>query len=82
MSTDHFVVSVQDEETYVVVQEQQLTSASSGIYNPLSIEKVADIGDVDTSVLQNGSVLVYNTNVSKWKSTLNLDLQNMEGGEY
>lgn len=43
---------------------------------------VANISDVDTTILENGSVLVYKTNTNKWTSTRLLDQQFMEGGEF
>jgi len=38
--------------------------------------------DVITEGLNNGSVLVYKTNTSKWTATKNLNLQNVDSGEY
>ena len=64
------------------VQEQDLVSVSTTLYNPPSIPKLEDVGDVDTTILTDGSVLVYRTATSKWTATTTLDLQNMEGGEF
>ena len=41
-----------------------------------------NLSDVDATNLENGSVLVYKTNTSKWTSTRLLDQQFMEGGEF
>ena len=80
---DNLIVTVEDiSETVVTVMETGLSTASVEIYNPLTIPQLADVGDVDTSTLVNGSVLVYRTNTSKWTSTTTLDAQNMEGGEF
>lgn len=38
--------------------------------------------DIVSEGLQNGSVLVYKTATSKWVSTRNLNLQNMDAGEF
>jgi hypothetical protein len=38
--------------------------------------------DVDVTELINGAVLVYKTEISKWKSTTLLNQQTMEGGHY
>jgi len=38
--------------------------------------------DIVSEGLQNGSVLVYKTATSKWVSTVNLNLQNMDAGEF
>lgn len=68
----------------VTVQSQEIgaVTTATNVSNPSFTQRVADIGDVDASNLQNGSVLVYKTTTSKWTSTTTLDLQNMEGGEY
>lgn len=38
--------------------------------------------DIVSEGLQNGSVLVYKTATSKWVSTRDLNLQNMDAGEF
>jgi hypothetical protein len=55
---------------------------SSTLSNPQTVDSLSAIGDVDTTVLNNGSVLVYKTTTNKWTSTTTLDAQNMEGGEF
>lgn len=83
MSSD-IIVTVQDVDVFatVQVQEEQLVTAESALYNPVVVQRLADIQDVDTTTLVNGSVLVYKASTNKWTSTTTLDLQNMEGGEY
>lgn len=52
---------------------------------PLYVEKLTDIGDVDTAVLQNGSFLVFNSTTGTWMSTTSLDVLNIseiDGGIY
>lgn len=66
----------------VQIQELDMFSARTEICNAPVVERLADIGDVDTTNKQNGSVLVYKTNSSRWTATTLLDLQTMEGGEY
>lgn len=63
---------------------QQSTSqvVSVGIQGPAGPNSITSATDVDTTNLQNGSVLVYKANTSKWTSTTTLDSQNMEAGEY
>lgn len=81
--SDQIIATVENfEETSVVVQELGLASISSELYNPATVPRLADVGDVDSTVLTNGSVLVYRTNTSRWTSTTTLDAQNMEGGEF
>lgn len=55
---------------------------SSTLSNPAVLESVSDIGNVDTTTLNNGAVLVFKTTTNKWTSTTTLDAQNMEAGEF
>ena len=68
----------------VTIVEQSLLTASSNLSNPVYLESVESVGDVDTTTngKLNGSILVYKTNTNKWTSTTTLDAQNMEGGEF
>lgn len=43
---------------------------------------ISEAQDVDVTNLDNGSVLVYSSPASKWKSTVLLDTQNIECGFY
>lgn len=47
-----------------------------------AVESISDIGNVDTTTLDNGAVLVYRTTTNRWTSTTTLDAQDMEGGEF
>lgn len=51
----------------------------SGSVSPLS--QNVEVDTVSEGLL-NGSVLVYKTATSKWTATKNLDLQNMDAGEF
>jgi len=44
--------------------------------------RVSNLTDVDSTELDLGSVLVYNTNTEKWKATKELNQQNLDGGEF
>jgi hypothetical protein len=80
--TDTIAIVQPDEALQVAVSEGVLTLSSSNVANPSTVESMSDIGDVDTSVRVNGSILVYKTTTNKWTSTTTLDAQNMEGGEF
>lgn len=41
-----------------------------------------DLNNIDFSDLRNGSVMVYNSSTQNWTSTLNLESQNISGGQY
>ena len=64
----------------VTVEDTSLVTATTALANPVVIESMASIADVDLSNLKNGSVLVYKTTTNKWTSTLDLEDQYMNGG--
>ena len=80
--TDTIAIVQPDEALQVAVSEGVLTLSSSNVASPSVVESMSDIGDVDTTVKANGSILVYKTTTNKWTSTTTLDAQNMEGGEF
>jgi hypothetical protein len=55
---------------------------STTLSEPSTVGSMSDIGNVDTTTLNNGAVLVYKTTTNRWTSTTSLDAQNMEGGEF
>jgi hypothetical protein len=69
-------------EITATIQDTSFVTASTNIANPASVNSISDIGNVDTSSLAGGAVLVYKTTTNKWTSTTTLDAQNMEGGEF
>lgn len=44
--------------------------------------RLADLTDVDTTNLQDGSVLVYNTSTTKFETTITLEKQIINGGNF
>jgi hypothetical protein len=66
----------------VSIQEQGLALTSIEAYNPITVPSLSDIGNVDTSNLTNGSVLVYTRASERWVSTTTLSAQNIEAGEF
>lgn len=72
-----------DDAITVVSAENNITVPTVGIQGlSASDASLINLSDVDGSNLVNGSVLVYRTGTNKWTSTLTLDAQNMEGGEF
>jgi hypothetical protein len=69
-------------EITVQVEEENLTTVSTNTNNPIFLETLDNVGDIDASTKINGSILVYKTITNKWTSTTTLDAQNMEGGEF
>lgn len=78
------LVTVQQEDPFaqVVVQEQDTFNVYTSILNPATVESIGDIGDVDATGRENGSVLVYQTSSSKWTATRLLNQQVMDAGEF
>lgn len=67
----------------VVTYEEDITVPSVGIQGlSASDMTLTNMSDIDATSLEDGSVLVYKTNTSKWTSTRLLDQQFMEGGEF
>ena len=71
-------------ELIVTLQQEDLVTVSSNLNNPVYLESLDSVGDLDTSTngKVNGSILVYRTTTNMWTSTTTLDAQNMEGGEF
>lgn len=63
------------------VVDPNLTTTLTNLSNS-TLQSMSDIGNVDTTVLEDGSVLVYKTLTNKWTSTRLLDKQNVEAGEF
>ena len=80
--TDTYAIVTPDEALSVAVSEGTITLTSSTAANPAIVESISDIANVNTSSLVNGSVLVYKTATNKWTSTILLDQQNVEAGEF
>jgi hypothetical protein len=81
------IIAVVDDPTQSVITATTSTGAttiitSSSLANPQSVESLSAIGNVDTTTLNNGAVLVYKTNTNKWTSTTILDSQDVTGGQY
>ena len=81
------IIAVVDDPTQAVITATTSTGGTtivtgSSLTNPQSVDSLSAIGNVDTTTLNNGALLVYKTNTNKWTSTTTLDAQNMEGGEF
>lgn len=83
-------VVLNSEGSPVVVQEETVTVVSytdvptyvlTGIQGPPGVNStLSTSGDVDVTNLTDGSVLVYNTAISKWQATTVLEKQALNGG--
>lgn len=70
------------DDIYATIETQQILTVDTIGIQGLSATagNLEDITNVDTTNLQNGSVLVYKTATNKWTSTLDLEDQYMNGG--
>lgn len=48
----------------------------------ISSSNISSLSDIDVTNLQDGSVLVFSTNSGKWESTILLEKQTVECGQY
>lgn len=69
-------------EVVVAVSEIGPQGAKGDQGIPGAAVPLSTLSDVDTAVLNNGSILVYSTNSQKWVSTTLLENQSVESGHY
>lgn len=81
---DTIAVVTPDQALSVAVSDTSLVTATSNLNNPIYLESLNNVGDIDmnSNGKQEGSVLVYRTTTNKWTASTTLDAQNMEGGEF
>jgi hypothetical protein len=77
-------IKVSNQSAKVVSVNTQGTSevVSAGTQGPSGPNAITTAGDIDTTNLENGSVLVYTSSSLKWRATRTLESQNLEGGHY
>lgn len=77
------VVLISDDTPQVIIaQSEPGPQGLPGPQGEAGISKLGDATDVDTSSAQNGSLLVYSTNVEKWVATRTLENQYVDSGQY
>jgi len=83
------IIAVVDDPTQSIITATTSTGGTTIITNSnltnvdsISVSSLSAIGNVDTTTLNNGAILIYKTTTNKWTSTTTLDGQNMEGGEF
>jgi hypothetical protein len=75
-------VTISQTETVVVDSDTSVTVVTGLMGPPGTVVTLAQVPDVDTSNLRNGSLLVYSTAASKWQATTTLDNQTLEAGQF
>jgi hypothetical protein len=83
------IIAVVDDPTQSIITATTSTGGTTIITNSnltnvdsINVSSLSAIGNVDTTTLNNGAILIYKTTTNKWTSTTTLDGQNMEGGEF
>lgn len=67
--------------TTATVDNTETTTTVASTSN-VATNSVEALADVDLQNLQQGAVLVYKVNTSKWTATTTLEEQNLEGGYF
>lgn len=80
-ANDSFVIQQQRVQN-VVIDDKRVTVVVTGQMPPANIASISALTDVDLSQLQNGSVLIYNSDTQKWTATNTLDKQIFEAGQF
>ena len=76
-------VTIQTEKNNTVVVRTETTrTIVTGIMGPPGKTSLTQLDDVDTSQLNTGSLLIYNTQSQKWTSTTLLNQQVVDSGQY
>jgi len=75
-------VSNQSAKTVAVNTQGTSDVVAVGVQGPSGPNFLSSAADVDASVLENGSILVYKSSSLKWTATRSLEEQSLEGGHY
>lgn len=74
--------AVVTEGSTVTVEAGTPTVVLAGQMGPPGVTTLSNMTDVDTSNLQEGSILVYLQNLQRWTATTLLNQQTLEGGQF
>lgn len=66
----------------VIIENNASTLIITGIMGPPGLSNISQANDVDTADLSDGSVLVYKSDITKWRATKLLDSQILEAGQF
>jgi len=80
-SNDTTVVQKQEIHS-VVVDDKKATVVVTGMMPPPVVSSITNSVDIDLAQLQDGGVLVYNSNTQKWTATNLLEKQIFEAGQF
>lgn len=79
---DNTVTIQTEKNNTVVVRTETPRTIVTGIMGPPGKTTLNQLEDVDVAQLNSGSLLVYNTQSQKWTSTILLNQQIVDSGQY
>lgn len=82
MSTENIESVALTQTERVVVTTDQGRVIVTGMIAPRTNIAISGASDIDLSLLDDGSTLIYSSSNQKWRTTNLLDKQIMEGGQY
>lgn len=74
------VILVTDDTPQVIISENE--PGPQGAQGPAGIQTISEATDVDSSNLENGSILIYSQSSEKWVASRLLEQQAIESGHY
>lgn len=75
-------VVVTEQNNTVIVDTKTPTTIVTGIMGPPGKTNLAQLQDLDLTVLENGSLLIYSSQAERWRSTTTLENQLLNGGAF
>lgn len=73
---------VTEKNNTVVIRTETPKVIVTGVMGPPGRSTLTTLEDVDVTTLSSGSLLVYNTETQKWTSTILLNQQIVDSGQY
>lgn len=74
------VILVTDDTPQVIISENE--PGPQGPQGPAGIQNISEASDVDTSNIEDGSILIYSQSSEKWVASRLLEKQAIESGHY
>ncbi len=78
----HVILITDDTPKVIVVENEPGPQGPQGPQGDAGIQNISQADDVDTSNLEDGSVLIYSQSTEKWVASRLLEKQAIESGHY
>lgn len=75
------IVNIMEEST-LVTDSSPSAIIVTGMMGPPGTNKLSTAQDIDTTHLEEGSLLIYRTSTQKWTSSRHLNSQILDAGEF